>query len=160
MQIPSLPKLSSDLRAALDAAVAEEKSRHTVEIDRATTDVRRIRAEHPSLPEEINRLADAVIATVNTYNEAKILSLVLANLTQVGKRLGDLHRAIKGLDQKPHDGPRVIPFRQVLRRTAVGGAPRQITSPSELAAYLEEIKAQCLEILQSEGIIVIDATED
>ncbi len=51
MQIPSLPKLCGDLRAALDAAVAEEKSRHTVEIDRATTAVRRIRAEHPSLPE-------------------------------------------------------------------------------------------------------------
>ena len=160
MQIPSLPKLCGDLRAALDAAVAEEKSRHTVEIDRATTDVMRIRAEHPSLPDAIDRLAEAVLATVNTYNEVKTLSLVLANLTQVGKRLGDLHRAIKGLDQKPHDGPRVIPFRQVLRRTAVGGAPRQITSPHELAAYLEEIKIQCLEILQSAGIIVIDATED
>ncbi|MCL5972289.1 MAG: hypothetical protein M1499_06985, partial [Firmicutes bacterium] len=160
MQIPSLPKLCGDLRAALDASVAEEKLRHAAEIDRATTEVMRIRAEHPSLPEEINRLADAVLATVNTYNEAETLSLVLANLTQVGKRLGDLHRAIKGLDQKPHDGRHVIPFRQVLRRTAVGGAPRQITSSSELAAYLEEIQIQCLEILQSEGIIVIDATED
>ncbi|MCY0908775.1 MAG: BREX system P-loop protein BrxC [Sulfobacillus thermotolerans] len=159
MQIPSLPKLCGDLRTALDEAVVEEKSRHAGEIHRATNDVMQIRAEHPALPDEVERLADAVLATVNAYNAATTLSLVLANLTQVGQRLGDLHRAVKALGQRPQ-GPHMIPFQQVLRRTAVGRAPRQITSPRELDMYLEEIQRQCLEILQSEGIIVIDVTED
>ena len=157
--IPSLPKLCRDLAKALDEAVSEEKERHAKEIDRVLAEVTRIRSEHASVPENVEGIIGAVTDTLKAYREATSLSLVLATLSLVRQRLEDVHRAMRAIEGDSPDGPRLVSLGQVLRRTA-RGTPRRISSPSELVAYLEEVQAQCLEILQSEGIIVIDATED
>ncbi len=158
-QIPSLPKLCRDLATALDDAVAEEKEQHAKEMDRVIAEITRIRSEQAALPENIEGMVVAVTDAVKAYREATSLSLVLANLSLVRQRLEDVHRALQAIVRDHSEEPRVVSLRQVLQRTT-RGTPRRISSPRELTIYLEEVQAQCLEILQSEGIIVIDAAED
>ncbi len=158
-QISCLPKLRRDLATALDEAVAEEKARHAQEMDRVLMEITRIRSEHAALLGNIEGMVGAVTDAVKAYREATSLSLVLANLSLVGQRLEDVYRGIQAIERAHSEGPRLVSLRQVLRRTA-RGTPRRISSPRELTIYLDEVQAQCLEILQSEGIIVIDATED
>ena len=153
--IPALPGLCNELDQALSAAAADERARNEKTITMIEETLYRLQQEHPEFEEKGRTVRDAVRA----FREAPNLSLILANLGLARQSLEELQQTIRAATKPPATGKRTVRLRQVLHFPAHEGT-MQIASADELTAYFEALKARCLEILASDGVIIIDPMED
>ena len=153
--IPALPGLCNELDQALSAATADERARNEKTITMIEETLYRLQQEHPEFEEKGRTVRDAVRA----FREATNLSLILANLGLARQSLEELQQTIRAATKPPATGKRTVRLRQVLHSPAHEGT-MQIASADELTAYFEALKARCLEILASDGVIIIDPMED